>query len=791
MKTRILACFLSVLMLVSMIPVSVSAEKVNDAKVFEVSDAATFNEAITFLNDNDCVGGLTINITKDIEFTSTTPNVSGRVNGYNGDKIITINGNNHKLIGITNMLIYNTWGGSGELIINDLTIVDANIVSSSSGVAAFVGYTEATRNITLKNCHLLDSTVDGADWTGGFIGYAAGFNGNGSVFEEITITGGSVKGSTIISGGSAGAIAGHGTGNVWTHVNINGTEITGNTITCTDDSKVKAGIVVGTIGTAGPSAVVDGTERPTGMTINVTESGNTVTSGGETITRIAGRGPNGKATVTGGSYTDPSIYSDSNIIIPDNAVLTFPDNIVPFEMEDFDLWGDDWFGAFNVGWKYAVYFNPTTITSLEVGMKDPDGNLIIKYNASGDQLTYQSTNGYINATTKQSSAPFYKEYEGTAIVEGADLDWTVTKGEQFDAWNVATCYVTVSVGENDYTLTKTSSHVHNFVEEYCDACGADISCPHNTGVWMRKDETHHWFECQGCGEIQGEKAEHYVGTDAEYSKDETHHWHVCAEQGCYSPIDREEHTFAKGVCTICGAEEEGYIAPPAFDYILFALAARYAQKYDIIVTSDNATVTGDLAIKYKRNGTVDIAVADGYKVVDVIANGISLGVVDSVTFKQVKAPQTLVVITEKLYTNPYSDITDDNAAVQYVTENGLMTTAEEGLFAPETEATRALLAEVLYALAGKPEVDATVTVNDAEDAAILWAAATGILTPNADGLVEPDTVITLADLNAALNAYAGTTDVVYVEFDAETEVAATRADLANAIYLFCTIPAEG
>ncbi len=230
---------------------------------------------------------------------------------------------------------------------------------------------------------------------------------------------------------------------------------------------------------------------------------------------------------------------------------------------------------------------------------------------------------------------------------------------------------------------------------------------------------------------------------------------------------------------------------PAFDYILFALAARYAQKYDVIVTAENATVTGDMAIKYKRNGTVDIAVADGYKVVDVIANGQSLGAVDSVTFKQVKAPQTLVVVTEKLYTNPYTDIADDNAAVQYVTENGLMTAAEEGLFAPEAEVTRTLLAEVLYALAGKPEVDATVTVNDAEDAAILWAAANGILTPNADGLVEPDTVITLADLNAALNAYAGTTDVVYVEFDAEAEVAATRADLANTIYLFCTIHAEG
>ncbi len=287
---------------------------------------------------------------------------------------------------------------------------------------------------------------------------------------------------------------------------------------------------------------------------------------------------------------------------------------------------------------------------------------------------------------------------------------------------------------------------------------------------------------------------HHCTPSSEWSSDETGHWYVCLG-GCAEKLDFAPHDFGENeeACLDCGFANADYVAPPTFDYILFALAARYAQKYDVIVTADNATVTGDLAIKYKRNGTVDIAVADGYKLVDVIANGQSLGAVDSVTFKQVKAPQTLVVVTEKLYTNPYSDIADDNAAVQYVTENGLMTAAEEGLFAPETEATRALLAEVLYALAGKPEVDATVTVNDAEDAAILWAAANGILTPNADGLVEPDTVITLADLNAALNAYAGTTDIVYVEYDAEAAevAAATRADLANAIYLFCTIHAEG
>ncbi|MBQ3127355.1 MAG: hypothetical protein IJC15_09835, partial [Clostridia bacterium] len=88
----------------------------------------------------------------------------------------------------------------------------------------------------------------------------------------------------------------------------------------------------------------------------------------------------------------------------------------------------------------------------------------------------------------------------------------------------------------------------------------------------------------------------------------------------------------------------------AMDPVLFSLAARYAQRFDVLVSAENATVTGDTTIKYKRTGTVEIAVAEGYQLVDVIANGQSLGAVTSVTFKKVMAPQTLVIVTEPIPT---------------------------------------------------------------------------------------------------------------------------------------------
>ena len=107
-------------------------------------------------------------------------------------------------------------------------------------------------------------------------------------------------------------------------------------------------------------------------------------------------------------------------------------------------------------------------------------------------------------------------------------------------------------------------------------------------------------------------------------------------------------------CKICGYKPIATEVIPAkeqpLNHVLFALAARYAQRFDVLVSAENATVTGDTTIKYKRTGTVEISVAEGYQLVDVIANGQSLGAVTSVTFKKVMGVQTLVIVTEPIPT---------------------------------------------------------------------------------------------------------------------------------------------
>ncbi len=88
--------------------------------------------------------------------------------------------------------------------------------------------------------------------------------------------------------------------------------------------------------------------------------------------------------------------------------------------------------------------------------------------------------------------------------------------------------------------------------------------------------------------------------------------------------------------------------PTGIDPLLFALAARYAQRFDVIVLGEHCDVTGDMTIKYKRNGTVQLEAEEGYQIVDVVANSQSLGVVNEVTFKIVTKNPELIVITEKI-----------------------------------------------------------------------------------------------------------------------------------------------
>ncbi len=275
--------------------------KIGDVEYASLQDALDAAAAGT--------GNVTVSILADVNLTGVDWNpVTVSAPGY---PVVTVEGNNKTITGLNDMLFAGTWAGGSGLIIKNLTIENSAIVNDKDdakgtvGVGAFIGFPQASATITLENCHLKNSSVEGGHWTGGLIGYAAGYAGNdGPVFMNLTIKNCSVTGSTITGKGSVGGVIGHGSGNAWTNVVIEETTVSNNEITSTGSSNVKAGAVMGTIGAAGQPTTVNGVTKTGGMSVSATVAENTVKSNGTEITTIYGRQgtATGMLAVAGGSY---------------------------------------------------------------------------------------------------------------------------------------------------------------------------------------------------------------------------------------------------------------------------------------------------------------------------------------------------------------------------------------------------------------------------------------------------------------------------------------------------------
>lgn len=120
------------------------------------------------------------------------------------------------------------------------------------------------------------------------------------------------------------------------------------------------------------------------------------------------------------------------------------------------------------------------------------------------------------------------------------------------------------------------------------------------------------------------------------------------------------------------------------------------------------------------------------------------------------------IYSKDLGADGFDDVADEDwyaTAVAYVKANGLMEGEEEVIFNPAGTLTYAMMAQVLYNMAGNPAVDAESTFADVDpeawyaDAAA-WAEANGIATGDGKGNFNPDAAIVRADIAAYLYNYA-------------------------------------
>ena len=110
---------------------------------------------------------------------------------------------------------------------------------------------------------------------------------------------------------------------------------------------------------------------------------------------------------------------------------------------------------------------------------------------------------------------------------------------------------------------------------------------------------------------------------------------------------------------------------------------------------------------------------------------------------------------------PFVDVTNHWAYtdIKRVYNRGWMVGESATIFAPDQELTRAMLAVILYAMAGEPEVTAANPFSDVPAGewytdAVIWAAANGIVVGCGDGTFRPEMAVTRAQAAVMLCGYA-------------------------------------
>lgn len=174
----------------------------------------------------------------------------------NKDVNLVVRGNNHTIERIT----YETNGDAGIFLTHlgagksatftDIIIENTKLVSKSTGQNAtgiFVGMADAAKDITIENCKVRYSNIENTSgWTGGFVGYTAGYNvvNNGPVYTTVTITNSDFQNNTITGTGSVGGFVGHAGGNPDTTTRMKNVLVLDNAINGANTNKT--GLIVGT-----------------------------------------------------------------------------------------------------------------------------------------------------------------------------------------------------------------------------------------------------------------------------------------------------------------------------------------------------------------------------------------------------------------------------------------------------------------------------------------------------------------------------------------------------------------
>ena len=478
----------------------------------------------------------------------------------------------------------------------------------------------------------------------------------------------------------------------------------------TDDyeaSPASTGTSIVTLGAAGGDTLADG------ETIT-TDDGTTITNDGEKITVTPG---DGGATITITPDKGATVNGDGSVNVPGGSTVTTGDGPSITVGEGGATVGTDGGVTLPDGGSATIGSgdDATTITTPGGGTIDPDTGAITP--DEGSSVVIDTGDG-TTTITPPSGQPVTPNDDGSVTIPGGS---TVT-GSDGERVTIPPEGGTLQPGgEVKYTVTVTfDSQGGSQVPSQDITVGEPVSQPDDptrTGYRFLG-----WYTA-ATGGARWDFSQPVTGDQILYA------------QWAYLPPANPNYKI-----TIGDTENGTVTVTPtaAKEGTTVTITPVPDAGYQVGTVSVTDRFGQAVAVDQQADGTYTFVMPDGQVTVEV-------------TFLQGEAPDL-----------PFSDVTESDwfyDAVTYAYENGLMDGVGAGLFAPNSETTRAQLVTILYRLAGQPAPSGDSGFSDVETGtwytdAVAWAAQNGIVNGVSDTQFAPGDDITREQLAVILYRYA-------------------------------------
>jgi len=269
---------------------------------------------------------------------------------------------------------------------------------------------------------------------------------------------------------------------------------------------------------------------------------------------------------------------------------------------------------------------------------------------------------------------------------------------------------------------------------------------------------------------------HVWGTD--WSGNDTHHWYVCTAPGCpgVAPSEGkgyEPHVYDSELdpdCSVCGrfrvvlpSDGEPFQPPlPDADLVTVGrgvvsirpVSHQKGDRVTVILTPAEHYTAGSLTVTDQNGGTVETAGA-GAGVWSFTCPG------EQVRMKAVFLPAYSVCPKDgSCPLAACGDLSPDrwyHDGIHYCLDWGLMGGYDRTRFVPGDGLTGGMAAQILYNMAGRPELPAKSGYEPAGswyDSAMAWAVGAGVMNTEGGGLFTPTEAVTREQLAVMLWRYA-------------------------------------